>query len=103
MEMATFPDDSHLQCCIFVFRLLTLYNVQIRYVSPPSLQMPVHIMQFVASKGISQDKFDTLEDALSETDVLYMTRIQRERFSSQEEYENVSMLVYAKCFSNVYH
>jgi aspartate carbamoyltransferase catalytic subunit len=80
------------------FRLLTLYNVQIRYVSPPSLTMPVHIMQFVASKGISQDTFDTLEDALPETDVLYMTRIQRERFSSQEEYENVSMLVNTKCF-----
>lgn len=83
---------------ICVFRLLTLYNVQIRYVSPASLTMPAHIMQFVASKGISQEKFDTLEDALPETDVLYMTRIQRERFSSQEEYENVSMLVCTKLF-----
>jgi carbamoyl-phosphate synthase/aspartate carbamoyltransferase/dihydroorotase len=54
--------------------------------------MPIHIMQFVASKGISQETFDTLEDALPETDVLYMTRIQRERFPSQEEYENVSSL-----------
>ncbi|XP_069677002.1 multifunctional protein r [Periplaneta americana] len=68
-------------------RLLTLYNVQIRYVSPPNLGMPLHIVQFVASKGISQEQFDTLEEALPDTDVLYMTRIQRERFPSQEEYE----------------
>ncbi|PNF18284.1 hypothetical protein B7P43_G16319 [Cryptotermes secundus] len=70
-------------------RLLTLYNVQIRYVSPQGLSMPSHIVQFVGSKGISQEKFDSLEEALPETDVLYMTRIQRERFSSQEEYESV--------------
>ncbi|PSN40707.1 CAD protein [Blattella germanica] len=68
-------------------RLLTLYNVQLRYVSPSNLGMPLPIMQFVASKGITQEKFDSLEDALPETDVLYMTRIQRERFASQEEYE----------------
>jgi carbamoyl-phosphate synthase/aspartate carbamoyltransferase/dihydroorotase len=54
--------------------------------------MPSHIVQFVGSKGISQEKFDTLEEALPETDVLYMTRIQRERFSSHEEYESVSRL-----------
>jgi hypothetical protein len=71
-------------------RLLTLYNVQMRYVSPPSLGMPSHIVQFIASKGISQEKFDSLEVALPETDVLYMTRIQRERFASQEEYDRVS-------------
>jgi hypothetical protein len=73
-------------------RLLTLYNVQIRYVSPLSLGMPSHIVQFLASKGISQEKFESLEEALPETDVLYMTRIQRERFASQEEYDSVSRL-----------
>jgi carbamoyl-phosphate synthase/aspartate carbamoyltransferase/dihydroorotase len=75
--------------CPFL-RLLTLYNVQIRYVSPEDLSMPVHIVQFVSSKGISQETFDSLEEALPETDVLYMTRIQRERFSSLEEYQKVS-------------
>jgi carbamoyl-phosphate synthase/aspartate carbamoyltransferase/dihydroorotase len=73
-----------------LLRLLTLYNVQIRYVSPPSLGMPNHIVQFIASKGISQEKFDSLEAVLPETDILYMTRIQRERFASQEEYDRVS-------------
>lgn len=70
-------------------RLLTLYNVQLYYVSPQSLKMPRHIIDFVASRGISQGEFNSLEDILPDTDVLYMTRIQKERFSSQEEYEKV--------------
>ena len=36
-----------------------------------------------------QAEFGKLEEALPDTDVLYMTRIQRERFSSNEEYEKV--------------
>ncbi|XP_015605089.1 CAD protein [Cephus cinctus] len=70
-------------------RLLTLYNVQLRYVSPPGLEMPDHVINYVAKRGISQEKFTSLEDVLPDTDVLYMTRIQRERFASQEEYTKV--------------
>lgn len=47
----------------------------------------------------SQEEFDSIEEALPETDVLYMTRIQKERFASEEEYKAVSSpdaLVY-KC------
>ncbi|XP_022916076.1 multifunctional protein r [Onthophagus taurus] len=68
-------------------RLLTLYNVQLRYVSPPNLKMPKHIVDFVGSKRIPQEEHDNLESVLPDTDVLYMTRIQRERFESQEEYD----------------
>lgn len=68
-------------------RLLTLYNVQLRYVSPSNLKMPKHIVNYVSSKGISQEEFPSLETVLPDTDVLYMTRIQRERFETQEEYD----------------
>lgn len=67
-------------------RLLMLYNVNLRYVSPASLRMPEKIVKFVESKGISQKSYDNLEAAIAETDVLYMTRIQKERFASEEEY-----------------
>ncbi|XP_034240119.1 CAD protein [Thrips palmi] len=70
-------------------RLLTLYNIQLRYVAPSGLGMPQHIVDFVTSKGISQENYSSLEEALPETDVLYVTRIQKERFSSQDEYEKV--------------
>ncbi|CAA9999745.1 unnamed protein product, partial [Nesidiocoris tenuis] len=68
-------------------RLLTLYNVQLRYVAPPSLGMPDHVTEFVRSRGIDQQEIHSLEDALPDSDVVYMTRIQRERFDSQEEYD----------------
>lgn len=71
--------------------MLTLYNVELRYVSPPGLGMPDHIVNYVAERQISQEKFSTLEDALPDTDVLYMTRIQRERFVTQEEYHQVGL------------
>ncbi|XP_012269304.2 CAD protein isoform X2 [Athalia rosae] len=67
-------------------RLLTLYNVQLRYVSPVGLEMPDHIVEYVNSRGIPQENVPSLESVLPDTDVLYMTRIQRERFPSQEEY-----------------
>ncbi|KAI1287621.1 CAD protein [Halotydeus destructor] len=70
-------------------RLLTHYKVQIRYVSPPNLKMPSCIRDYVASKGILQNDYSSLdEEVLRDTDVLYMTRIQRERFTSQEEYDS---------------
>lgn len=54
--------------------------------------MPLHVVQYVASRGISQEEFTSLEQVLPDTDVLYMTRIQRERFNSQEEYDKVKDL-----------
>ncbi|XP_029675427.1 CAD protein isoform X1 [Formica exsecta] len=70
-------------------RLLTLYKVkEFRFVSPPGLGMPDHIINYV-KKRIPHKIFSTLEDALPDTDVLYMTRIQRERFATQEEYDQM--------------
>ncbi|KAE8605816.1 hypothetical protein XENTR_v10015329 [Xenopus tropicalis] len=66
--------------------LLTQYRVTLRYVTPRSLRMPSNIIHFVASKGIKQEEFESIEEALPDTDVLYMTRIQKERFNSTDEY-----------------
>lgn len=71
------------------FRLLTLYNVSLRYVSPEGLGMPSHVLDFVMSKGIPQQVMSTLEESLPDSDVVYMTRIQKERFSTPEAYEKV--------------
>ncbi|XP_076265993.1 carbamoyl-phosphate synthetase 2, aspartate transcarbamylase, and dihydroorotase rudimentary isoform X2 [Rhynchophorus ferrugineus] len=68
-------------------RLLTLYKVHLKYVSPDNLKMPSHIVRFVSEKGIHQQEFSSLEEVLPYTDVLYMTRIQRERFDTEEEYK----------------
>lgn len=70
-------------------RLLSLYDVKINYVSPQILRMPPEVIEEVAAKGIPQAEFDTLEEVLPQTDVLYVTRVQKERFADPLEYESV--------------
>lgn len=70
-------------------RLLSLYDVKINYVSPEILRMPRQVMDEVAVKGIPQSEYATLDEVLPQTDVLYVTRVQKERFEDPAEYEKV--------------
>jgi aspartate carbamoyltransferase len=70
-------------------RLLSLYKVKINYVSPDILRMPQAVMKEVAEKGIPQTEYSSLESVLPSTDVLYVTRIQKERFEDPADYEKV--------------
>jgi len=70
-------------------RLLTLYRVNLQYVSPESLRMPEAVKSYVHNKAIPQREFSSIEDALPNTDVLYMTRIQKERFANESDYTKV--------------
>ena len=70
-------------------RLLSLYNVKINYVSPEILRMPREVMNEVSEKGIPQAEYTSLTEILPETDVLYVTRVQKERFEDPAEYEKV--------------
>lgn len=87
MNITFVGDLKHGRTVHSLAQLLTLYRVNLRYVSPKNLEMPNEIFDFVASKGIQQIICQSLEEALPDTDVLYMTRIQKERFSSHNEYE----------------
>jgi len=71
-------------------KLLTMYNVTLRYVSPKELKMPQEVVDYVSQRGVPQEEFATLEEALPDTDVLYMTRIQKERFESVKTYDAVA-------------
>jgi len=70
-------------------RLLSLYKVKLNYVSPDILRMPKEVMDEVAEKGIPHAEFSSLEKVLPETDVLYVTRVQKERFEDPADYEKV--------------
>lgn len=51
----------------------------------------------VLTRGLPpQEEFESIEEALPDTDVLYMTRIQKERFGSAQEYEAVSIRLTAE-------
>ncbi|KAG8235693.1 hypothetical protein J437_LFUL014037 [Ladona fulva] len=87
LTLALVGDLKHGRTVHSLARLLTLYNVRLLYVNPPGLGMPENIKEYVSSKGIPQEEYRSLEEVIPETDVIYMTRIQKERFQSVEEYE----------------
>ena len=71
-------------------RILTRFDgTRLNYVSPDILRMPKDVMDEVAAKDVPQAEFSRLEDALPQTDVLYVTRVQKERFEDQSVYEKV--------------
>jgi aspartate carbamoyltransferase len=70
-------------------RLLTLFDVRLNYVSPEILRMPEHIKAEVADSSIPQAEYFDLESILQGSDVLYVTRVQKERFEDLGEYEAV--------------
>ncbi len=70
-------------------RLLSLFDVRINLVSPDILSMPPELLTELTREGMEQRAHTTLSPVLPETDVLYVTRVQKERFEDLEEYAAV--------------
>src|SRR5512140_2645891 len=70
-------------------RLLSLYKVKVNYVSPDILRMPAELIDELNARGIEQTEYTSLDTCLPETDVLYVTRVQKERFADEATYESV--------------
>ena len=65
-------------------------NIKVVLISPEELRLPKYVKYEVLDKnGMEYVETTSLEDAMPELDVLYMTRIQRERFDSNDEYERL--------------
>ncbi|MBM3124236.1 MAG: aspartate carbamoyltransferase [Chloroflexi bacterium] len=71
-------------------RLLSQFrDIKLNYVSPDILKMPREVMDEVTAKKVPQAEYSSLEKVLSDTDVLYVTRVQKERFEDPADYEKV--------------
>lgn len=66
---------------------LSWYDVSLQFLSPPGLEMPGYIKEDLSEKSISFKEIKEIEDI--DVDVLYVTRIQKERFPDVEEYEKI--------------
>jgi aspartate carbamoyltransferase catalytic subunit len=67
--------------------LLCLYpGVRIHLVSPWQLRLPLRHREYLLEKGITFHEGEKLAGAIDDADVVYITRVQRERFASEEEY-----------------
>lgn len=70
--------------------ILCLYKPKkIIYISPEELKVPEKYIKMLKDKKIDYEETNDLESKMPETDIIYMTRIQRERFENEAEYEKL--------------
>lgn len=70
-------------------KLLLKYNVKLRFVSPEILRLPLTVMNKVIDAGLDVRETHDVADVIENTDVLYVTRVQKERFTDLKQYESV--------------
>ncbi len=70
-------------------RLLRMYDTRLTFVSPGNLRLPSEVKEELLAAGRAVPETDTLEQVIETVDVLYVTRVQKERFSDLSEYEAV--------------
>lgn len=69
---------------------LSHYGADITFVSPPELRVPYEIIKDLQSTGMKIKQTESIEEIIDKVDVLYMTRIQKERFPDPSEYIRVA-------------
>ena len=66
--------------------LMRYENVKFALISPEELQLPDYVKENMDRAGAEWVEYRKLEDAMPELDILYMTRVQKERFFNEEDY-----------------
>ncbi|MBD5464982.1 MAG: aspartate carbamoyltransferase [Lachnospiraceae bacterium] len=69
-----------------IHALVRYDNIQFVFISPDELKIPDYVTEMLQEKGIPYKEVIRLEDVMEELDLLYMTRVQRERFFNEEDY-----------------
>jgi aspartate carbamoyltransferase catalytic subunit len=65
------------------------FNATFHFVSPESLKLPSYVKRHIKEHKLKYHQYTELNEAIPQTDILYMTRVQKERFSDPIEYEKV--------------
>ncbi|USZ72830.1 aspartate carbamoyltransferase [Natronosalvus halobius] len=69
---------------------LSNFDAHQHFISPESLQLPREVVYDLHQEGASVREHESLEEVLASLDVLYVTRIQRERFPDENEYQRIA-------------
>ena len=82
---------------------MTMFNTRFHLVSPIELKLPSAVKIHIKEKKLPYFQYTELEEAIPQSDIIYMTRIQAERFSDPMEFEKVknSYILYNSMLSNV--
>jgi carbamoyl-phosphate synthase/aspartate carbamoyltransferase/dihydroorotase/carbamoyl-phosphate synthase/aspartate carbamoyltransferase len=70
-------------------RLLAQYEVSLRFVSPETVRLPMTLMNEIIDAGIDVRETHDVADVIKNADVLYVTRVQKERFADLAQYEEI--------------
>ena len=68
---------------------MQLFGNKMIFASPSELKMPAEITEDLRNRGADITETEDVHEALAKSDVVYVTRVQRERFPTQEDYEKV--------------
>jgi len=68
---------------------MSMFNAKMYFIAPEDLQMPEEYLEELRHKKILFQKTSTINEVISKLDVLYMTRIQKERFPDPMEYQRL--------------
>ncbi len=69
--------------------LLSHYKVKLIFVSPAALKMPDYVKKILTERGVAFEETENLEEGMAKSEVLYDTRVQKERFEDLDEYERL--------------
>lgn len=72
-----------------LLQAMSHFNPRFIFTSPEELKMPKEYKDFLDRRGIEYIETDSLDAYLNDCDILYMTRVQQERFTDPMEYERV--------------
>lgn len=70
-----------------LLQALSEFNATFYFISPDELKMPVEYKMFLDKIGLKYYEYKDINDTIKEADIIYMTRVQKERFSDPIEYE----------------
>jgi len=68
---------------------MSKFGVKFKFFSPSFLQMPQYVKDDLKNNNTEFSEFDEMDGNIDDLDILYVTRIQRERFADPEDYEKV--------------
>lgn len=89
MKIAMVGDLKYGRTVHSLIMAMSYFNPTFYFVAPDELRMPQEYKDFLTEKGIPFEEHHDMADVLPMADILYMTRVQKERFSDLIEYERV--------------
>ena len=72
-----------------LLQAMSHFGAKFTFVAPPELEMPQEYKTFLSDKGLKFVEKHEIDDSINEADIVYMTRVQKERFTDPMEYERV--------------